>query len=150
MLTRRTAPLFAFPELGQEMERVMRLFETPWNGGAELKPVSGDWRPALDVSETKNEIVIKAELPGVDPEKIEVNVEGDVLTISGSKEDVKEHEEENVFHTERRYGAFMRRLQLGSAVDRDSVKASFKNGVLNVRLTKMNVSQSKRIPVSTS
>lgn len=105
--------------------------------------------PTLEVSETEDELRIKAELPGVDEKDIEVSLEGDELTIRGEKR--REHEEKHrdYFVSEVGYGEFCRSIELPSGIDRDKVKALFKQGVLTLTLprTEEAKTQRKRIEV---
>jgi HSP20 family protein len=126
------------------MDRLFdRFFESPWS---EL-PALGDWTPAVDVSEGKDAITLKAELPGVDPKDVSVSLEGDVLTIKGEKEQKKEEKDERQHRIERSYGAFMRSMRLPAAVDGSKVTATFKNGVVTVTLPKAQGAKGTTIPI---
>src|SRR6185369_11800560 len=92
--------------------------------------------PAVDLYEEKDEIVVKAELPGMDKNNIEVNLSDHQLTIKGEKKKEEEVKEKNYYRTERSYGAFLRTLELPADVQGEKIKASFKNGILEVRLPK--------------
>jgi HSP20 family protein len=129
-------------------EEIDRLFEDFLGG---LRPVfgRGEWMPAIDVSETDKEVVIKAELPGMDGENVDVAITGDVLTIKGEKKEETTKEGENYSRMERRYGAFHRAVTLPMAVDPNKVNATFKNGVLRVTLEKKEESKPRAIKVET-
>jgi len=103
--------------------------------------------PALDVFEDKDDVVVKAELPGMDKENIEVNLTDHMLTIKGEKKKEAEVKEENYYRSERSYGSFVRNIELPKAVHADKVKASFKNGILEVRAPKTEEAKSKEIKV---
>jgi len=103
--------------------------------------------PALDIYEDKDDIVIKAELPGLEKDDVEVNMMDHTLTIKGEKKKEAEVKEENYYRSERSYGSFARTLQLPTDVQADKVKASFKNGVLEVRLPKTEEAKTKAIKV---
>ena len=103
--------------------------------------------PALDLYEEKDDIVVKAELPGIDKDNIEVNITDHQLTIKGKKKKEEETKEENYYRAERSYGAFLRTLELPKDVHADKVKASFKNGVLEVRLPKTEAAKAKEVKV---
>jgi len=103
--------------------------------------------PAVDLFEDKNEIVIKAELPGMEKENVEVKLTDHMLTIKGEKKKEEEIKEENYYRSERSYGSFIRTLELPADVHADKVKASFKNGILEVRLPKTEEAKSKEIKV---
>jgi HSP20 family protein len=119
--------------LRHEMDRLFdRYFESRW---ADL-PALGEWTPALDVTEGKDAVTLKAELPGVDSKDIAVSLEGDVLTIKGEKEQKKEEKDERRHRVERSWGAFMRSVRLPAPVDGSKVTATFKNGVIAITLPK--------------
>jgi len=103
--------------------------------------------PAVDLFEEKDDIVVKAELPGMDKENIEVNLTDNTLTIKGEKKKAEEVKEENYYRCERSYGSFVRSVELPKAVHADKVKASFKNGILEVRVPKTEEAKAKEIKV---
>jgi len=104
--------------------------------------------PALDVAEDKNTISIKADLPGLRQEDIEVNVdEDDILTIRGERKEEAESKDKDYHQVERVYGAFERSLRLGVPIDREKVKAAYKNGVLEVILPKIEKAKPKQINI---
>ena len=130
--------------LRRDMDRLLeRFFESPW---AEL-PALGDWTPALDVSEGKDAITVKAELPGVDPKEINISLTGDMLTIKGEKEETKEEKDERKHRVERSYGGFMRSVVLPTSVDASKVNATFKNGVVTITLPKAPGAKGMTIPL---
>jgi HSP20 family protein len=103
--------------------------------------------PALDVYEEKDDIIVKAELPGIDKDDVEVNISGSTLTLKGEKQKEQKVEEKNYYRSERSYGAFLRTVELPKDVQSNKVKASFKNGVLEVRLPKTEEAKTKEIKV---
>jgi HSP20 family protein len=103
--------------------------------------------PAVDLFEEKDDIVVKAELPGMEKDNIEVNLTDHHLTIKGEKKKEQEVKEENYYRAERSYGSFLRTLELPKDVRGDKVKASFKNGILEVRLPKTEEAKTKEIKV---
>ncbi|HEU4387659.1 MAG TPA: Hsp20/alpha crystallin family protein [Blastocatellia bacterium] len=103
--------------------------------------------PAVDVYEEKDDIVIKAEIPGLSKEDISVQVIGSTLMIKGEKKREEEVKEEDYYRCERSFGSFTRAVALPSDVKADQVKGSFKNGVLEVRLPKTEESKKKAITV---
>jgi HSP20 family protein len=122
------------------------LFDRFWSGA--LEPMQfGRWTPAVDISETDEQIVVEAEVPGMEPEQIDVALEGNVLTLKGEKKDVRTDEGQNYHRVERQYGAFVRSIQLPTAVEIDKVSASFKNGVLQVTLPKSEDAKPKRVAI---
>ena len=113
-------------------------------GGRALGSPFGPWSgvtPTLDMTETDKELVVTAELPGLDEKDFEVTVSGDVLTLRGEKR--SETEDKNRQFSERFYGRFERRIPLGYDVEEDKVSAAFKNGVLTVTLPKTERAQAK-------
>jgi HSP20 family protein len=103
--------------------------------------------PAVDVFEEKDDIVVKAEIPGMDKDNIQVNLTDHTLTIKGEKKKEEEVKEENYFRSERSYGTFLRTVELPRDVHADKVKATFKNGVLEVRMPKTEEAKAKEIKV---
>jgi HSP20 family protein len=103
--------------------------------------------PALDVYEEKDEIVVKAELPGMTKEEIQINLTGDVLTIKGEKKKEEEIKREDYRYQERSYGSFLRSVELPCEVKPDQVKAAFKDGVLEVRMPKTEEAKTRSVTV---
>lgn len=104
-------------------------------------------RPAMDVVENDREIAIRIDLPGIKPEDVKVEMEDNVLTVSGEVGDTIEKEGDRYHYRERSYGSFQRSLRLPSTVDTDKVDASFENGVLNIVLPKLPQAQPKQISI---
>jgi len=115
----------------------------------------GDWPmfseravwPAIDVADSENEIVVKAEVPGCKAEDIDISVHGNTLTISGEKKAEEEKKEKGYYHLERSYGSFRRELSLPGDVDPDKVEASCKNGVLTVTLSKSEKEKAVKVKI---
>lgn len=105
---------------------------------------------ALDVKETEADVVVKAELPGVKPEDVDVSVSEGVLTIKGENKEEKEEKETNYYRRERRYGSFSRSISLPAAVNADRADAVFENGVLSLTLPKAEEARPKQIKVKTT
>ncbi len=106
------------------------------------------WIPAIDVFEKDDKFVVKAELPGMKEEDIDVSVVGDTLTIKGEKEMETETKEEDYYQWERAYGSFYRAIPLPSTVDASKIEASYEDGVLEVTLPKAAEVKPKKITVS--
>lgn len=117
-------------------------------GRPDAGSLSGEWSPALDISEKGDTITIRADVPGVDPDKIEVTVQDDLLTLRGSKEESHEEKGENFLRSERRFGSFLRQITLPAPVDESKVHATYKDGVLRVELTRNKSAQPRKIPVT--
>lgn len=131
--------------LRREMDRLFdRFFEGwPFRVAAE----EGVWEPSLDVSETAREILVKAEIPGMDPKDIDLSVRGNVLTLAGERKQEKEEKGENFHRVERTYGSFSRSVRLPVEVDPEKVSASYKDGVLKITLRKTKQAAEKKIEV---
>ncbi len=143
-MMRALAPWRGMETLRQEMERVFdRFFEPRWD---EFEAV-GAWAPKLDFSETKDAFVVKAEVPGVEQKDISVSIQDQMLTIKGEKHKEKEEKDEKYHRVERSWGAFARTIALPAGVDTDKVNATFKDGVLTVKLPKTPAAKGTTIPV---
>jgi HSP20 family protein len=103
--------------------------------------------PSLDVYEEKDSVVVKAELPGMKKEDVEVNLAGENLTIKGEKKEDKEVKEDDYYRRERSYGSFLRTIALPCDVKSDEITASFKDGVLEIRMPKTEEAKKKSISV---
>ena len=118
-------------------ERMNRLFEDmSHQKGEEKDLVPGAWAPSVDIYETENEVVLAAEIPGVDEKDVEIKVEDNNLTIRGERKFEKETKEENYHRIERAYGSFFRSFALPSYIDQDRIEAEHENGVLKFRMPK--------------
>ncbi len=104
---------------------------------------------AVDVYETKEDVVVKAALPGIAPEQVEVTITGDTLTIRGETKEESEVKEENYLRKERRFGSFHRTVTLPSGLKSDKADASFENGVLTLKIPKAEETKPKSIKVKT-
>jgi HSP20 family protein len=105
------------------------------------------WVSAMEVSETPDAYIVRVELPGVKTEDIEVTLQDDILTIKGKRERSEEHKDETVHFVERAYGEFVRSLRIPTDVKVDAIEASYKDGVLEIRLPKSEESKPRRIEV---
>jgi HSP20 family protein len=123
-------------------ESFNRLFREP-------EPGRG-WTPSIDVFESETEVVLKADLPGVEQKDIEVKIENDTLTLKGERAFAKEDEAHGYRRIERTYGTFARHFTVPESADTANVKAEYKNGVLTVRLAKKEIAKPKTIPVEIS
>ncbi|GIU99316.1 MAG: molecular chaperone [Actinomycetota bacterium] len=140
-----------FRDLVSIQDELNRLFDRTFRGFEPLRPsAAGTWMPAMDVYETEDKLVAKVELPGIDPEDVEVAVEDGTLTISGKREFSSEVKEENYHRIERRYGAFSRAITLPPTVDTEKVEARFDKGVLTVEVPKTEKAKPKKIKVKAS
>jgi HSP20 family protein len=108
---------------------------------------SGDWRPSVDVLENPNEIIVHAEIPGVEAKDIDVRLEGDVLSIRGERKREVTEEAQGYYHAERSYGTFSRSLRLPSDIDREGIRARYYHGILELKLPKKEKAAQKRVKV---
>jgi HSP20 family protein len=141
---RALAPWTGFGSLKKEMDR---LFEKVGDWDPPEMRAFGDWLPTLDVAETKDAFVVKAEVPGMDSKDIAVSLEGQTLTIKGEKKHDEEEKTEQFYRAERAYGAFGRAVRLPVTVDGSKVTAGYKNGVLTITMPKAPGAKGNMIPV---
>ncbi len=138
-----------FRELSTVQERMNKLFEdvmrSPYRGDEGL--ATANWAPVVDIFETEKEIVLQAELPGMQEKDIDIKVEDNVLSVSGERRMEKEVKEENYHRIERAYGSFNRSFTLPRTVDREGIKAAYKDGVLKVSLPKKEEVKPKQIKI---
>ena len=131
-------------------EQVIRLFEDnatrDRSGHADL----ATWAPPVDIYETENELVIKADLPDLDGKDIDVRAQNNLLTIRGERKFEKDINEDNYLRVERAYGPFTRSFSLPNTVNSESVRAEYRNGVLSLYLAKLEESKPKQIKISVS
>jgi HSP20 family protein len=133
----------ALARLHDEMDDLFRGFFQDW----EL-PVWGRGRwPTLDIAETENELVVKAEVPGCKAEGIDISVSGNTLTISGEKKEEEETKKKGYYHVERSYGSFRRDVTLESEVDPAKIEAECKDGVLTITLPRSEQAKPTKIKV---
>lgn len=138
----------AFGRLSDLREEIDRLFESPLAELTRPSNLLSGWTPALDVFEDKDSFVVKAELPGMKKEEIEVSLHDGSLSISGERKSETKHEEAEVYRAERFFGRFQRSVTLPTTVAADKVKAAYKDGVLTITLPKTEEAKPKHIDVS--
>jgi len=109
----------------------------------------GKWGPNLDISEGRKDITVKAEIPGIEAKDFDISINGRRLNIRGEKKQEETEEEETYYRVERSHGYFNRTIELPSEVDPNKVDASYKKGILKIKLRKTNSSETKRIKVTT-
>jgi HSP20 family protein len=111
---------------------------------------SGIWSPAVDIYETENEVVLKAELPEVNQKEIDIQVENNTLTLRGERKFDREAKQENFHRVERAYGTFSRSFTLPGTIDQERIKADYRDGILKISLPKREESKPKQIKVAVS
>jgi HSP20 family protein len=147
----RWDPFREFEEMGERLNRTFggygkRFFPKPPPEGREALTVP-DWAPLVDISETDDEYLVKAEIPEVKKEEVKVWVEDGVLTIEGERKQEKEEKGKKFHRMERYYGTFLRTFGVPENVDEKKVRAEFKDGVLMVHLPKAEMAKPKAIEV---
>jgi HSP20 family protein len=135
-----------FRELRSLQDEMNRLFMTNLPRTlSEEEMASGGWTPSVDIYESENEIVLEAELPGMNREDFEVSIENNVITLKGERHFEKKEEGDNYHRVERSYGSFTRSFSLPRTVSAEETKADFKNGILRVSLPKKEEARARRI-----
>jgi HSP20 family protein len=127
-------------ELQQLQQRMNRLFEGG-ESGAQL------WAPVVDVTENENEIVLEAELPGMKKDEIDIQLNGDTLTLRGERQIEQSQKDEQYHRVERQYGAWQRSFQIEIPIDAQKVSADYESGVLTVRLPKAEEIKPRQIEI---
>ena len=106
------------------------------------------WAPPVDIYETANELVVKADLPEVNPQDLDIRVENNILTIRGERKFEKKSDEENYLRMERAYGSFSRSFSLANSVKSEEIKADYQNGALTLHIPKREETKPKQIKVN--
>ena len=134
----------------RELSNLRREMEDFWGnlaGEREFLPMRGEWIPSVDVSETKDALVVKAEIPGMESKDIDISLSGDLLTIKGEKKQKTEEKKENYHRIETRYGAFSRTIRVPVSVDSNKIEASYEKGILKITLPKKEEIKAKQIEI---
>jgi HSP20 family protein len=137
----RWEPVRELNSLQQEMNRVFNTFFDQPAGGARR------WVPAMDLVETEDHYVLRADLPGVAEADVDLSLDGDVLTLKGERRSEQEEHREGYYRVERATGAFSRSLTLPEGVDGDAIAATFDKGVLEVRIPKPAQRKPRRLQI---
>jgi HSP20 family protein len=138
-----------FRDLMSIQNELNRLFGRTYAGGSDEggSLMSGAWVPPLDIYETEDRYVVHVELPGIEPEAVELSVEDSALTIKGERSFSSDVKEENLQRVERRYGQFVRTLSLPATADAERIGASFDKGVLTVEVPKVEQAKPRKIEI---
>ncbi len=135
-----------FEDMEKRFEEFFRrpfsLFSPSWLPGIKLHEIE-EMTPKVDIFEEGGDVVVKAELPGMKKEEIDVNITNDTITISGEKKQEEKVEKKNYYRLERSYGSFTRKFRMPTDVESENAKASFKEGVLEVRVPKTEEAKKK-------
>jgi HSP20 family protein len=142
----RWEPVRELNTIQNEMNRLFNTFfeDGPGNGGTQLRR----WLPAMDLVETQDDFVLRADLPGLGEKDVTIELEDNVLTISGERKSEHEDRKEGYYRVERVSGAFQRSLTLPEGVDPEAIKASFDKGVLEVRVPKPEQRKPRKVTIS--
>ena len=145
----RWEPLREFSTLQNEMNRLFNtVFDAPTSAGNGGGGTLRRWMPAMDLLETEDQFVLRADLPGMSEEDVSIELEDTTLTISGQRKAEHEERSEGAYRVERAFGAFSRSLTLPQGVDPDAVTAGFDKGVLELRVPKSEERKPKRIAIA--
>jgi HSP20 family protein len=136
-----------FRNLSTLQEQVNRLFDSSFKGNGDNSALT-TWAPAVDIYETENELVLKADLPEVSEKDLDIRVENNMLTVRGERKFEQKVNEDNYLRIERTYGSFSRSFSLPNTVNTEAIKADYKNGVLTVQLPKRAESKPKQVKVN--
>ena len=139
----RWEPFRELAALQNEMSRWMGQLSGTTGGNG----TSSTWLPAVDVWETEEELVLSFDRPGIPEDKVAVELDDNVLTVSGERERASEHSSDRFYRFERRFGSFSRSVTLPQGVQEDAIKATYENGVLEVRVPKPKEPKPKRIQI---
>jgi HSP20 family protein len=144
MVLRRWEPFRELRQMQENMDRMWRSFSP---GGGE----TGDeenWAIPLDVVQQGDNIIVKASVPGVNPEDIDVSIENDVLIIKGQTKEEREQQEGNYLMRERRSGSFYRALRLPDTLDSDQAQSHYENGILSITFPRLEAKRARRLHIT--
>jgi HSP20 family protein len=128
-------------------DQISRLFEDSFARANEESNLTS-WAPAVDIFETEHELIVKADLPDVDPKDLDIRVENNILTIRGERKFEKKADEKNYLRVERSYGSFARSFSLANTVNAEAIRADYQNGVLTLNIPKREEAKPKQIKVN--
>lgn len=138
-----------FGEMARMRTEIDRLFEDAFNAPTGKWDRSSIWGFPLDVTEADEHFTVKAAVPGMNPDDLDITISDNVLTIKGETQDEEVREDEKVHLRERRFGSFMRSISLPTPVESDNVTATVENGILTLQIPKAEAVKPKRIAVRT-
>ena len=128
-------------------DQINRLFSDSFDRSGEEGSLTA-WAPAVDIYETEHELVVKADLPDIDPKDLDIRVENNILTIRGERKFEKQVNEDKYLRVERSYGSFARSFTLANTVNAEAIKADYQNGVLTLTIPKREGAKPKQIKVN--
>jgi HSP20 family protein len=144
----RWEPTRELQSIQSEMNRLFNTFFEPAAGGNGSGAVLRRWSPAMDLVETDDNFVLRADLPGVAEDDVKIELEDNVLTVSGERKASHEENKAGYYRVERSYGSFARTLTLPEGVDADSINASFDKGVLEVKIPKPEPRKPRKVAIA--
>jgi HSP20 family protein len=136
-----------FRGINSLQDQVNRLFDETFSRGRSAESEMGTWAPAADIYETEQELVLKADLPEVIQQEIDIRIENNMLTIRGERKFHNEVSQDNYLRIERAYGPFTRSFSLPNTINTEAIKADYRNGVLSIRMPKREESRPKQIRI---
>jgi HSP20 family protein len=136
-----------FLNLANWQEQVSRMFDGAFPGRTDTSTMT-TWAPSVDIYETENELVLKADVPDLSEKDLDIRVENNMLTISGERKFEQKVKEENYLRIERAYGSFSRSFSLPNTISSENIKAEYKNGVLTVEMPKRAESKPKQVKIN--
>src|ERR1700685_2607789 len=139
--------LTAFRGASTLQDQINRLFNDAFERTGEESNLTA-WAPAVDINETEHELIVKADLPGVDSKDLDIRVENNVLSVRGERKFENKVNEENYLRVERAYGSFCRSFSLANTVNPEGIKADYQNGVLTLSIPKREEAKPKQIKVT--
>ena len=143
----RWNPIRDFSVLQNQMNRLFQDAMGTWLGDSEGRGTA-HWVPLVDIYETDNDLIVRAELPGVDPQMVDVRVENNVLTIRGERPFEQNVQQENYHRQERSYGTFARSFTLPASINSEKIRAEYRDGILNLTLPKAENAKPKKIQIA--
>jgi HSP20 family protein len=143
----RWTPMGHLRSFQEEMNRMFNECFRGGNGG-EQGWVAGSWTPPVDIYDTDDALVLNAELPGISKDAVSIEVHNNTLTLRGERKHEAAVQEENYHRVERAYGTFQRAFVLPTMVDQEKVQATFKDGILELRLPKLESAKPRRIAIT--
>ena len=136
-----------FSVAGTLQDQINRVFSDVLGRSGEESNLT-TWAPAVDIFETEHELVVKADLPEIDPKDLDIRVENNILTIRGERKFEKKVDRDNYLRVERAYGSFARSFSLANTVNTEAIKADYQNGVLTLSIPKREEAKPKQIKVN--
>ena len=140
-------PWRPFGEIGSLRKEMDNLWSRFFRETPSMRAFTEEWLPSVDISETRKNFIVKADLPGLDAKDVKVSLSGDLLTINGEKEKEEEEKDEHHHFIERYSGSFQRSFQLPASVKGEKVEATFDKGVLKVTIPKAKEAEKKEIEI---